>query len=78
MRVRWPTHSLYCCLQGENVVAAQDEQSFVRNYDDLKAHFESVPSLLDKLAGTAEGELRPGATGWLILPRGTVGLARPW
>lgn len=44
MRVMWPTHALCSHLQGENVVAAQDEQSFVRNNDDLKAHFGSVPT----------------------------------
>jgi len=38
--------------QGENVVVAQDvERAFVRNYGDLKVHFEGLPSLVERIAG---------------------------
>jgi len=42
--------------QGENVVVAQDvERPFVRNYGDLKVHFEDSPSLVERVAGTGQG-----------------------
>jgi hypothetical protein len=38
--------------QGDNVVVAQDvERPFVRNYGDLKVHFEGLPSLVKRIAG---------------------------
>jgi hypothetical protein len=38
--------------QGDNVVVAQDvERSFVRNYGDLKVHFEALSSLVKRIAG---------------------------
>jgi hypothetical protein len=42
--------------QGENVVVAQDvERSFVRNYGDLKVHFEGLPWLVERIAGAGRG-----------------------
>jgi predicted AAA+ superfamily ATPase len=42
--------------QGENVVVAQDvERAFVRNYGDLKVHFEALPSLVERIAGAGRG-----------------------
>jgi len=42
--------------QGENVVVAQDvERAFVRNYGDLKVHFEALPSLVERIAGVGRG-----------------------
>ena len=42
--------------QGENVVVAQDvERAFVRNYGDLKVHFEGLPSLVERIAGDGRG-----------------------
>jgi hypothetical protein len=42
--------------QGENVVVAQDvERPFLRNYGDLKVHFESLPSLVERIAGAGRG-----------------------
>jgi hypothetical protein len=38
--------------QGDNVVVAQDvERPFVRNYGDLKVHFEALSSLVKRIAG---------------------------
>ena len=42
--------------QGDNVVVAQDvERPFVRNYGDLKVHFEGLPSLVKRIAGDGRG-----------------------
>jgi len=42
--------------QGDNVVVAQDvERSFVRNYGDLKVHFEALSSLVKRIAGAGRG-----------------------
>ncbi len=37
--------------QGENVVVAQDvDRTYVRNYGDLKVHFNNLPSLVERIA----------------------------
>ena len=42
--------------QGDNVVVAQDvERPFVRNYGDLKVHFEALSSLVKRIAGAGRG-----------------------
>jgi predicted AAA+ superfamily ATPase len=42
--------------QGENVVVARDvERPFVRNYGDLKVHFKTLSSLVERIAGAANG-----------------------
>ena len=42
--------------QGDNVVVAQDvERPFVRNYGDLKVHYEALSSLVKRIAGAGRG-----------------------
>ncbi len=42
--------------QGDNVVVTQDvDRPFVRNYGDLKVHFEALSSLVKRIAGAGRG-----------------------